>query len=185
MTDYATHIERDGHGRAAAEPDDAGIVAAPSSGVTPQPDALPGLFARCPCGQYFQDAPGKQFCSRRCKDRAYNTTHPVARRVYHQPALPGHSRVERRFAEWIESPAGRYVEAEVLRLALEDLADGYRRGEINLYLALVRRASRHLTKDRAGYACNQNHRAYLARRLMAGHLELAGFFQTRALQGVA
>ncbi len=127
----------------------------------------------------------ERWCSEICRWKAWDRAHPRLPGRARQPALLGESRVERRFAEWIETPAGRYVETEVLRLAREDLADGYRRGEINLYLALVRRGSRHLTKDRAGFACNQNHRAYLARRLMAGHLELTGFFQTRDLRGVA
>ena len=95
------------------------------------------------------------------------------------------SRVERAFSEWIETPAGRYVEAEVARLAREDRAAGDRRGEINLYLALVRRSSRGLTKDRAGYACNQNHRAYLSRRLMERIPALRDFFLIRELRGRA
>ncbi len=103
--------------------------------------------------------------------------------LYQRPLFE--SRVEAAFREWIATPAGRYVEAEVTRLALEDRRAGDRRGEINLYLALVRRSSRGLTKDRDGYRCNQNHRAFLARRLMARVPELAGFFETRALRGAA
>lgn len=95
------------------------------------------------------------------------------------------ARVEAEFEDWIVTPAGRHVENEVLRLALEDVAAGERRGEINFYLALVRRTSRALTKDRAGYACNNNHRSLLARRLMERHPELRDFFKTRALRGKA
>jgi hypothetical protein len=95
------------------------------------------------------------------------------------------SRVEAEFDDWIVTPAGRHVEAEVLRLALEDVEAGERRGEINLYLALVRRSSRGLTADRSGYRCNNSHRSLLARRLMARHPELAGFFRTRPLYGKA
>jgi hypothetical protein len=116
-----------------------------------------------------------------CYDRAYNRAHPVARRG--QRALPGESRVERAFAEWIETEAGRYVEAEVVRLATEDRAAGDRRGEINLYLALVRRSSRGLTKDRQGFRCNNSWRSLLARRIMARNVVLVGFFETRALRG--
>jgi hypothetical protein len=93
--------------------------------------------------------------------------------------------VEREFSAWIGSELGRYVEAEVARLALEDRAAGDRRGEINLYLALVRRASRGLTKDREGYACNNSYRSLLARRLMATVPELEGFFKIRDLRGRA
>lgn len=95
------------------------------------------------------------------------------------------SRVEADFEEWINTPAGRYVEAEVLQLALEDVRAGERRGEINLYLAIVRRGSRGLTADRHGYRCNNSHRAHLARRLMERNPELRGFFRTRSLYGKA
>lgn len=95
------------------------------------------------------------------------------------------SRVEAEFDDWIETPAGRYVETEVLKLALEDQQGGARRGEMNLYLAMVRRATRGLTKDGRGYACNNSHRADLARRLMERHAELAGFFKTRSRFGKA
>lgn len=117
-----------------------------------------------------------RYCSPRCRAAHY--------RAARQPALPGQSRVERAFASWIDTPAGRHVEGEVARLALEDLRAGDRRGEINLYLALVRRASRGLTKDAQGYVCNNNHRALLARRLMDSIDELRGFFRTRDLRGV-
>ncbi len=142
------------------------------------------LCKRTVCGKALT---GKQerWCSETCRWKVWDAAHPRLPGRARQAALPGESRVERAFREWIETEAGRYVEAEVLRLALEDLADGYRRGEINLYLALVRRASRHLTKDRAGFACNNNFRSLLARRLMAGHGELAGFFETRDLRGMA
>lgn len=139
---------------------------------------------RVECGEVLT---GKQerWCSETCRWKVWDAAHPRLPGRARQAALPGASRVERAFREWIETPAGRYVEREVIRLALEDLADGYRRGEINLYLALVRRASRGLTKDRQGYACNNSFRSLLARRLMAGHLQLDGFFATRDLRGVA
>jgi hypothetical protein len=127
------------------------------------------------------------WCSDACCWKAWDEAHPRHEerdRVVGQRALPGQSRVERAFAEWIRTPAGRYVEAEVLKLAREDLADGYRRGEINLYLALVRRSSRGLTKDRLGYACNNSFRSLLARRLMAGHGEFRSFFEVRGLHGI-
>lgn len=93
------------------------------------------------------------------------------------------SRVEARFSEWIATEAGRYVESQVRHLALEDKRAGDRRGEINLYLALVRRASRELTKDAEGFVCNNSYRSLLARRLMARTPELGGFFVTRRLRG--
>jgi hypothetical protein len=96
-----------------------------------------------------------------------------------QGHLFGSTALERAFRDWIASPSGRYVEQEVIKLAHEDLAAGFRRGEINLYLAMVRRSSRHLTKDSAGFACNNSYRAQLARKIMREHHELDGFFKTR------
>lgn len=134
------------------------------------------------CGKCGTPLQGKQkrFCSDRCRFAVWDEEHPRRGR---QSCLPGESRVERAFAAWIDSEPGRYVEAEVIRLALEDRAAGDRRGEINLYLALVRRASRGLAKDRDGYACNNSHRSLLARRIMAARPELAGYFRTRDLRG--
>ncbi len=102
-----------------------------------------------------------------------------------QLVFAGESRVERAFAAWITTDAGCYVEREVTRLAMEDRAFGQRRGEMNLYLALVRRASRGLTKDSEGYACNNSYRSLLARRVMQTCPDLTGFFEVRALRGRA
>ena len=149
---------------------------------------LPQGYLRCPvCGLTKVKARWNQaYCSRACSDKGYNAAHPVVRRApetVKQRALPGQSRVERAFAEWIDTAPGRYVEAEVARLAREDKAAGDRRGEINLYLALVRRSSRGLTLDAQGYRCNNSHRSLLARRLMDTRPELAGFFEVRPLRG--
>ena len=124
-------------------------------------------------------------CRARARNRRIAQLLALGAKPARQAALPGESRVERAFASWIGTPAGQYVEAEVARLAIEDLQAGDCRGEINLYLALVRRASRGLTKDRAGYACNNNYRSLLARRLMAMLPGLRGFFRVRDLRGRA
>ncbi len=100
-----------------------------------------------------------------------------------QAALPGESRVERAFTAWIGTAEGRYVEREVVRLAREDKAAGDRRGELNLYLALVRRSARGLRRDPAGFRCNNSHRSLLARRIMQSNPDLAGFFEVRPLRG--
>ena len=125
----------------------------------------------------------RRHCSPECRRRAWD----AANRPRVQPrqaVLPGESRVERRFREWIETPAGRYVEAEVTRLALERRRAGRRRGEINLLCAIVRDQSFGLAKDGEGYAVNNSFRSLLARRLMAAQPELAGWFETRELRGV-
>jgi len=125
----------------------------------------------------------RAYCSDTCRRKHWEALHPrQALPAPRQSALPGESRVERAFTAWIDTAPGRHVEAEVARLAREDKAAGDRRGEINLYLALVRRSSRHLTLDAQGYRCNNSHRAMLARRLME-RPELAGFFEIRDLRG--
>ena len=160
---------------------------APAIAVTGQ--QAPGGWINCPvCGALFAGLRWNQvYCSRKCSDAGYNRAHPVTRRppdpAQKQRALPGESRVERAFRDWIDTAPGRYVEAEVARLAREDKAAGDRRGEINLYLALVRRSSRGLTLDREGFRCNNSHRSLLARRLMEARPELAGFFEVRPLRG--
>lgn len=125
----------------------------------------------------------RKHCSPACRRRAWDDANRP-RRGARQAVLPGESRVEREFAQWIETPAGRHVEAEVVRLAREDKADGERFGEVNYYFAKIRRESRHLTKDRRGFRCNHNHRKYLAERVMERNADLAGFFRTRELRGV-
>jgi hypothetical protein len=47
------------------------------SGVTPNL-AIAGAILRCTCGRPLTGR-GRQFCSRKCKDREYNRTHPVTR----------------------------------------------------------------------------------------------------------
>lgn len=137
----------------------------------------------CGCGTLVSTEHRRKYVDGQHRLRAWALAQ--AKKLTSQRALPGESRVEREFEDWIETPAGRYVEAEVRRLALEDVEVGERHGEINFYLAMVRRESRGLTKDRRGYACNNSHRAYLARRLMEGVPQLHGFFKTRALYGKA
>ena len=156
---------------------DCGAVAAVNgSGWALQPPIRPCAGG---CGTVIGCGRGRRYCSDRCRLLAWAKRQEGAAK---QRALPGESRVERAFRDWIDTAPGRYVEADVARLAREDKAAGDRRGEINLYLALVRRSSRHLTLDAQGYRCNNSHRAMLARRLME-RPDLAGFFEIRDLRG--
>lgn len=103
--------------------------------------------------------------------------------LYQRPLFE--SRVEAAFREWIETPAGRYVEAEVVRMARQDKANGYRRGEINYYFATIRRNTRGLGRDGEGYAVNNSRRAQLVRKVMREQRDLDGYFETRDLRGRA
>jgi hypothetical protein len=79
MSDYSPEIERDEQGRAARvvfRQDDPQYGEAPDSGVTPHGDTQAAI-PRCVCGK--PSARKGRFCSRHCKDRAYNAAHPVAR----------------------------------------------------------------------------------------------------------
>lgn len=122
-----------------------------------------------------------------CYDRAYNRTHPVVRR---QRVIPGESRVERAFAAWIDSPAGRYVEAEVVRRARELRARGREHYGVKAILEVVRfhmptpdPGSRRAADEE--FKINNNYSSLLARRIMERHGELRGFFETRQLRGAA
>lgn len=58
-------------------------VQASRNGVTPHVGAQ-GAIPRCICGAILPDKPrwrGARYCSRRCKDRAYNQAHPVTRQA--------------------------------------------------------------------------------------------------------
>lgn len=170
---YSISVERDAQGQAVR----LGFVRVPSDA----PQSVRTLQRAClACGQDYATNPRHaeehRYCSARCRAQHY--------RASKQRALPGESRVERDFASWIASSAGRYVEAQVIRLALERRRAGRTRGEINLLCAIVRDQSFGLGKDAEGFAVNNSYRSLLARRLMAAHDELAGWFETRDLRGV-
>jgi hypothetical protein len=93
--------------------------------------------------------------------------------------------VRREFDAWIETPAGRYVEGEVVRLARELKARG--RGHYGM-AALVEVVRYHAPVPAEGqdeFRINNNHRAHLARRVMERNADLADFFEVRAERGVA
>ena len=166
-----------------------GTVPAPTS-ATATPAAVNGTQVaswyepcRGGCGTLIRKQHGRRYCSDRCRLLAWAKRQ--VERDTGQRALPGESRVERAFAEWIETPAGRYVEAEVVRMARQDRADGYRRGEINYYFATIRRNTRGLGRDGDGYAVNNSRRAHLVRKVMREHADLGSFFETRDLRGRA
>jgi hypothetical protein len=156
--------------------------------VLPDSDALarPGMpLQRKLCRICWVPLTGRQklWCSDAHRFVAWDRANPRAGKV-RQASLPGESRVERAFAAWIDTPAGRYVEAEVVRLALERVAWGRTRGEINLLCALVRDKSYGLAKDDEGYAVNNSFRSLLARKAMDEHEELRGFFRLKPLRGI-
>jgi hypothetical protein len=88
--------------------------------------------------------------------------------------------IAERYATWRQTEAGRvvYHEAHLRALQLR------RRGLEHYGIAAIVEAIRYdraveIGEDDAGYRINNNHRAYLARELMAADPRLAGFFRTR------
>ncbi len=146
----------------------------------------------CGCGRprpgsRRRGRPGSAYASDACRARVRNRRIAqlvaLGAKFAAQPALPGESRVERAFTAWIGTAEGWYVEREVVRLAREDKAAGDGRGELNLYLALVRRSARGLRRDPAGFRCSNNHRSLLARKIMQDCADLRDFFELRVLRG--
>lgn len=57
-------------------------VQASRKGVTPPVGSQVGFYRRCSCGQMFAERRADQrYCSKRCKDTAYNRAHPVTRQA--------------------------------------------------------------------------------------------------------
>jgi hypothetical protein len=103
----------------------------------------------------------------------------------HQYRLPLQTRVERVFAEWIETDDGRTVEAEVVHRARLLLASGIRRWGISSLWETIRYDRTIAIHGGAGYEwrLNNSYRSLLARRVMARYEDLRGFFEVRELRG--
>lgn len=134
----------------------------------------------CPhCKRPFPPArPHQRYCTDHCRIEAWKTKP-------RQATLPGESRVERQFREWIESEDGRRVESEVVRRAARLQAQGFRKYGIAALIEAIRYD--HAVKligPSDGYRINNNVRSLLARRVMEQVPELEGFFATRDLRGV-
>jgi hypothetical protein len=100
--------------------------------------------------------------------------------------LPGESRVERAFAEWIGSEDGQIVLDEVIRRARKLQQMGRKSYGIAALVEAIRydNAIRILgTSD--GFRINNSHRSLLARRVMERVPELRAFFTCRDLRGRA
>ena len=103
-----------------------------------------------------------------------------------QQGLLFESRVDRLFADWIETEDGQIVEAEVVRHALALRANGWRRWGIAAIWEVIRYDFALALKGEAGaWKLNNDFRAPLARRVMQREPALSGFFETRAQRGKA
>lgn len=158
-------------------------MTAPSIAVTGDIGAL--VARRCAgCFLVFVPIRASQtYHNAACYDRAYNAARPVVRRK--QMALPGQSRVERAFAEWIESEDGRTTERVVVSRARGLLALGYRRWGIASIWESIRYDRAVALKGVDGWKLNNSFRAPMARRVMERYPDLRGFFETRIQRGVA
>ena len=151
------------------------------------------LRCLCGCGRErpaskrrgrFQRYYATDACRARMRNRRIAKVLAAGGAFASQPALPGQSRVRRLFDAWIGTEQGRRIEAEFVRLALEDKAAGERRGEAGYYFSTIRRLTRGLGRDAQGFKCNHIYRSHLARRVMERNADLAGFFETRRERGV-
>jgi len=125
----------------------------------------------------------RRHCSDACRRIAWERAHP-GRRGW-QAALPGESRVERRFRDWIDTEDGRVAEAEVVRRARLLRGRGIRRYGIAAIWEVVRYDSTlGLYYGEAGaWKLDNSFRSLLARRVMECCPDLDGFFETRGLRG--
>lgn len=106
-----------------------------------------------------------------------------------QAALPFDtpiSIVEAAFLRWIDTDDGKTVEADCTRRAHALRARGFKR----VGIALIWEAARYdqflrVGPDAEGWKLNNSYRSFMARRIMAEHPELVGFFEVRELRGRA
>ncbi len=188
MTAYAPHLERDEQGAQAVLPL-YGLSATVTPPKTPQTNAGgAGACRRPSCGrpvpaQRIRRGKPRVYCSGACARLHWFETHP---RVCRQAALPGESRVERAFREWIETEDGEIVEAEIVRRARALRAAGRRHyGIAGIWEAVRYDQTIALQGEAGAWRLNNSFRSLLARRVMARVPELEGFFETRDLRGVA
>jgi hypothetical protein len=125
----------------------------------------------------------KLWCSDAHRFEAWNRANPRGGKA-RQASLPGESRVERAFREWIDSEDGQVVEAEVICRARLLKARGLRRwGIASLWEAIRYDSTLALQGEEGAWRLNNSYRSLLARKVMADQADLAGFFETRELRG--
>ena len=94
--------------------------------------------------------------------------------------------LQRDFEDWLASPDGCVVYAEALARARKLLAAGWTHYSADAIVHAIRfDRSVNVGPQADGYRINDHHTSRLARRLMAEHVELEGFFTTKPLRGGA
>lgn len=89
--------------------------------------------------------------------------------------------LEEQFEAWLATPDGQRVYREVVERA----RTLHGRGWQHFGIAAIWEAIRYdwhvrVGPDGEGWKVNNNHRAFMARKVMADHPDLEGFFETRA-----
>lgn len=99
-----------------------------------------------------------------------------------QSTLWGLSVIEVNYWRWRATPAGKTVYQEAESRARRLFGIGIQHYGIGAIAESIRydRLVR-IKVDELGFRLNNNHRALLAREIMANNLELAGFFETRQI----
>jgi hypothetical protein len=100
------------------------------------------------------------------------------------PLEPSWSRVEREYRRWRHTADGSRLFLEATSRALRLLSRGWKHfGIAAIWEAMRYDAAVLVGPSLDGFKLNNNHRAYLAREIMAAEPRLAGFFETRTLRG--
>lgn len=94
--------------------------------------------------------------------------------------------VEKAFYAYLQTQHAQELEAEIVSRARRLKAAGWKSyGIAALFEAIRFDRSVALGPDEDGYKCNNNHKPFMARRIMAEYPDLAGFFEIRNLFGRA
>ena len=90
--------------------------------------------------------------------------------------------IQERFEEWLDTPDGRHVYAEVIRRAETLRLRGWRHFAIGALWEAIRYDRSVQVGPENGFKLNDHYRSRMARRVMDDDPSLRGFFETRGLR---
>jgi len=126
-----------------------------------------------PCKLPARSRAGSRFCSDSHKTAEWERTHPRVKRL---------ADLDRDFERWLSTEWGQRLAREATARALELQRRGVSHYGIGAIWESIRFDWTLRGYPADDFKANNNHRSRLARKIMAEHPELAGFFETRQLR---
>lgn len=95
----------------------------------------------------------------------------------HVPQNPDRDNLRRKASEWAQDNLRAYQ--WLANRCFELIRQGFKRLSINRLMEELRDARIDMSADKRGFKLNNNHRPYIARKLVADYPELAPYFRFR------